>query len=90
MVREQRMLEEGIRLEKEGERESAKQKGGMSVVPVENSSPVSIADPEEEIVRLKEHVKCLQGKIREEENTKAKESKHSKRAEREEDLGMTP
>lgn len=33
----------------------------------------------EEIVQLKEQIKCLQGKMREEENTKANESKHSKK-----------
>lgn len=53
-MREHGMLEEGVRLEKEGERERAKKKGKMPAVLVGNYSPTSIDDPGEEIARLKE------------------------------------
>lgn len=81
MVRE-KILEEGIRLEREEEIERVKQKGKVPAAQVDDSGLTSVVDPREEIAMLKNQVKCLQGKIREDGNTKVEKLNHYKRAEK--------
>lgn len=66
-------MEEGLEKENEAEREKVKQKGKTPVVPVINVDLPQMEEAEEEIARLKEPIRSLQEKTREEVSEKVKE-----------------